>query len=74
LDTLEWIGQKVIVPIRFMHGDVVIAYLDVHTREWAILEFAVKMNIQQIRFFNGNDLVIHTKKRNLHNFHKLSIQ
>jgi hypothetical protein len=57
-----------------VHGDIVLAYLDVHTYQWTVLEFAVEMNVKQICFFNGSDLVVYTKEDNLHNLHNLSIQ
>jgi hypothetical protein len=74
LDKVEWIGQNVLFPSRIAHGSAAITRLNVHTQQCIVFEFAFKMTIQQIRFFNGNDLVIHTEERNVHNFYKRSIQ
>jgi hypothetical protein len=57
---VEWIGEKVLVPLHFAHGGTVLAYFDVQTRVWTIMDFAFTDWIAEMVLLNGNDLVIHT--------------
>jgi hypothetical protein len=50
------------LPFQSIYGRKLIAVIDLETLQWTVLEFAAKLWINDMRLFNGKDLIIETEK------------